>query len=222
MPTDLYLPEEMPAPAPVKKRDAVRTKAAILAAAKEAFATRGYREAGVREIAAAAGVNWALIRRYFGSKEQLYEAALNSALDIKNLLACDRADFGRHAIRHSLGTAKDYPNAVLMLILGTTDLTARNLALSHYKRQVIGAMAKWIGPPNAEVRAGEVIALLTGLYAYWKILPLNGAATRIGPEMRAWLEKSLQAIIDQEEETPLERDTSPVVDISGPAAHNLE
>jgi len=59
-----------PAARPV--RDAAATRKAILQAARKAFAHSGYDGAGVREIAAGAGVTAMLINRYFGSKEELF------------------------------------------------------------------------------------------------------------------------------------------------------
>ncbi|MFJ9381216.1 TetR/AcrR family transcriptional regulator [Streptomyces sp. NPDC101455] len=52
------------------------TRAAILAAAREEFAARGYDGASLRVIAAAAGVDRALIRHFYGSKDDLFDAAL--------------------------------------------------------------------------------------------------------------------------------------------------
>ena len=46
-----------------------RTKAAILAAAREQFAAYGYERATIRAIAAAAGIDPAMVMRYFGNKE---------------------------------------------------------------------------------------------------------------------------------------------------------
>src|SRR5882672_5941043 len=57
---------------PARRRDAARTRAAILASAREAFARAGYDGAGVREIAQGAGVTAMLVNRYFGSKERLF------------------------------------------------------------------------------------------------------------------------------------------------------
>lgn len=59
-----------------RKRDAAATRAAILTAAQGLFAARGYERATVREIAARAGVNQALLFRYFGTKEELFRAAI--------------------------------------------------------------------------------------------------------------------------------------------------
>ncbi|GLX52747.1 TetR family transcriptional regulator [Streptomyces hygroscopicus subsp. hygroscopicus] len=56
---------------PQRPRDARETRARILRAAGAVFAERGYDAATVRYVAARAGVNQALIFRYFGSKKAL-------------------------------------------------------------------------------------------------------------------------------------------------------
>lgn len=53
-----------------RQRDAEATREAILASARRAFALSGYDGAGVRDIAAGAGVTAMMVNRYFGSKEQ--------------------------------------------------------------------------------------------------------------------------------------------------------
>jgi TetR/AcrR family transcriptional regulator len=67
----------VPAHPPRKtKRDAVITKAAIVAAALEEFAELGLAGARIDEIARAAQVNKALLYYYFESKEHLYEGVV--------------------------------------------------------------------------------------------------------------------------------------------------
>ena len=57
-------------------RDSAATQRALVRAARRRFATDGYRATTVRQIAADAGVNVALINRYFESKEGLFEACM--------------------------------------------------------------------------------------------------------------------------------------------------
>lgn len=54
------------------RADGVETREAILSAAEEEFAEKGYALASVRSICQRAGANVALANRYFGSKEELY------------------------------------------------------------------------------------------------------------------------------------------------------
>ena len=58
--------------APQQKRNAAETRKRLLQAARRLFATANYVSVGIREIGAEAGVNPALIGRYFGSKRNLF------------------------------------------------------------------------------------------------------------------------------------------------------
>jgi AcrR family transcriptional regulator len=64
-----------------RPRDADNTRLLLLAAARRRFAADGYVATTVRDIASEAGVNVALINRYFTSKEGLFEACLATAVD---------------------------------------------------------------------------------------------------------------------------------------------
>jgi AcrR family transcriptional regulator len=63
-------------PEAIRSRDAGRTRQLLLGAARVRFARDGYAATTVRDIAADAEVNVALINRYFTSKEGLFEACL--------------------------------------------------------------------------------------------------------------------------------------------------
>ena len=57
---------------PQPKRNAAETRDRLLRAARKLFARASYGSVGIREIGAEAGVNPALISRYFGSKRKLF------------------------------------------------------------------------------------------------------------------------------------------------------
>ncbi|WP_205752580.1 TetR/AcrR family transcriptional regulator [Cryptosporangium phraense] len=67
--------------APARRRDAAGTRQRLLEAARRRFATDGYSATTVRDIADEAGVNVALISRYFTSKEGLFEQCLVGTAD---------------------------------------------------------------------------------------------------------------------------------------------
>jgi AcrR family transcriptional regulator len=84
-----------------------QTRADILAAARNQFAARGYGGATIRGIAAEAGVNPALVHHFFGSKDQVFVAALNlpfnpSAL-VETVLDGPRERIGERILRLFLG-----------------------------------------------------------------------------------------------------------------------
>jgi AcrR family transcriptional regulator len=58
-----------------------RTARALVLAARQAFAERGFAGASVRDIARAANANPALIRYHFGSKEGLYQRVIQEAME---------------------------------------------------------------------------------------------------------------------------------------------
>ena len=80
----------MPAGAARKRRAPVRgrppaepsrdVRGALLAAARELFLSRSYRDVSVRELAAAAGVNPAMVNYYYGDKQGLYAAMLREVV----------------------------------------------------------------------------------------------------------------------------------------------
>jgi AcrR family transcriptional regulator len=59
-----------------RPRNAAASKGALLAAARELFGQKGFEATTIREIGQRAGIDAALIARYFGSKADLYVAAV--------------------------------------------------------------------------------------------------------------------------------------------------
>ncbi|HEY0689801.1 MAG TPA: helix-turn-helix domain-containing protein, partial [Kribbella sp.] len=88
------------------------TREAILFAAREAFAERGYDAASIRVIAAAAGVDPALVHHYFGTKDQLFLDAMRVPVDptmvIPMVLAGGIDGVGERLVRNLL-TVWDSP-----------------------------------------------------------------------------------------------------------------
>jgi AcrR family transcriptional regulator len=63
------------------------TRAQILATAASCFAEAGYDATSLRRVAADAGVDPALVRRFFGGKEQLFTEVASALIDPERALA---------------------------------------------------------------------------------------------------------------------------------------
>lgn len=180
------------------KRDAAATKERILAAATKCFSELGYAKTGIREVAAAAGVSYTLVGRYFGSKAGLLEAALIDTLRIELILDVDRAAFGRHLATSTLA-ALEGQKASSMTVLAAADLTARDIATRAMKHLIVKPLAAWIGPPDAHERAVAIIMLGSGFMTHAQLLPLLGSPEALGPEHPAveWFANAVQRIVDE-------------------------
>jgi AcrR family transcriptional regulator len=168
-------------PPPARRRDAQRSKAAILEAAKVAFSTRGYATAGIREIAADAAINPALVLRYFGSKELLFERALTEELTLDELIGPDRATLGRHLVTRLLDRGGRKVSATAMLVMAAADPRARAIALRLLETQIVRPLCGEIDGSDAEGRAVLVTAICTGIITYRELLPLRPLAEEDEP-----------------------------------------
>ncbi|HEV7883543.1 MAG TPA: TetR family transcriptional regulator, partial [Solirubrobacteraceae bacterium] len=147
-----------------------RTRSAILDAARAAFAARGYDAVSVRSVAREAGVDPALVHRFFGSKEQLFVAALELPVAPGVLVAAVLADgvegVGERLVR-TLLTLWDTPGGFapfLALVRGAVDNEAAATMLREFlTREVLGRIAAVAAPDRAELRASIAGSQVVGL-----------------------------------------------------------
>lgn len=169
------------------------TKQRLAAAAEESFATLGYEKTGLREIAAAVGVNPALVKRYFGSKEGLFEQAFAGVLTFEKGVPADRGDFGTHMV--DLLTTQSIN--VLPILLHTGSVPAiKNKALQMHREKILVPLAAWLGGTRRQERALKITMLCTGYVTCLRLLPMEGAAS---PSLKKWIAEALQRIVDDEE-----------------------
>ncbi|HZW34781.1 MAG TPA: TetR family transcriptional regulator [Isosphaeraceae bacterium] len=184
---------------PRRRRDAAATREAILAAATRRFAVQGYERAGVREIAADAGVTAALVNRYFGSKEGLFAEVIERALDMGNLLEGRRGDLADHLARLMVYGREDSPERVytplLLLLRSAAEPGAVKLFRRDLNRTELPLLAEQIGGDAAAVRAVMVMAQLTGFAIMYHVLRPKAFADARGEELVALLSRTLAACI---------------------------
>lgn len=156
---------ESPPDVPGRPRNAAVTRAGILTAARPLFARRGFEGVGVRDVAAEAGVNAALVIRYFGSKEGLFAEAVSAEFSLEGLLEGDRAHLGERLARAVLQKDEEAGalEPLLALLRSATAEPAASLLRAALNRGFVRPLAGWLGGPEAEVRAGLIAACLMGL-----------------------------------------------------------
>jgi len=150
-------PEPPPAPLVPRRRDAAGTRQLLLDAARRRFAGDGYSATTVRGIADEAGVNVALINRYFSSKEGLFEACLTGAVDELGRAVTADVPLDRvpHAIARQLAgphTGK-HPSQLLLLLRSSGDERAdeiRRGILRSFAERLAAAAGRQPGGPGDE------------------------------------------------------------------------
>lgn len=168
-------------------------------AAASRFASSGYERAGVRAIAAEAGVTAALVNRYFGSKEGLFAEVVADACDIRPWVDSDRADLAGKLARLLVfgkdGQGNDH--APLLLWLRTVaEPRAAELFRESMERRNLRALARIIGGPEADLRAAMVIGQIVGFATLDRLLRPRGLVMADRERLVELLKRSLAACID--------------------------
>jgi len=175
---------------------------AILAAARLEFGEAGYDGATIRGIAAAAGVDPALVHHYFGAKDQLFESAIelpvSPATLLPALLSADRASLGEQIVRRFLTVWEDpanWPVFMAMLRSVISNEQAAELVRRLLVKDVFGPIATALGVRDAELRAtlagSQIIGLALMRYV-GRVEPLASAdvetvAAAVGPTLQRYL-----------------------------------
>jgi hypothetical protein len=84
-----------------------------------------------------------------------------------------------------------------MIALALGEAEQRKIATRVTVEHVLKPLAKWLGPPNAYVRATEILMLLMGFILYTRQLPILPAGKGVDKNLAKWFAKSMQAIVEQ-------------------------
>ena len=182
------------------------TREAILAAARTAFAEGGYDATSVRRIAAAAGVDPALVHHYFTTKEQLFQAAVAFPVDLPTALAGIAegpvAELGDRLADTFLGAWEHPRTGPALEALLRSALTSqvvgrlvREFFTRHIVRSVGVRLADVVPATELPVRAGFVASQLFGLAVVRYLLrfepiasaPRDSVRRTVGPTLQSYL-----------------------------------
>ena len=184
------------------------TRAAVLDAAKSSFADKGFDRTTIRGIATAAGVDAALIHHYFGSKDDLFLAALEIPFDPRQVipeLARGGVDgLGNRIAETFVGLWDVEANRMPLIAMFRTAMTnddAATLLRNGMARIVLDAIAQVLDVPDVAVRAQLVASQLLGLaltryllrFEPLASLPAADVVAAIGPTLQRYLDGQLAA-----------------------------
>src|SRR3546814_18747486 len=130
------MPKKATLKAATKERDAERSKQALLEAAQRLFSGRGYTEVSVRDIAADAGINPALVSYYFGSKKALFAMALDELMHTEYFASLDRDRFGAELVDRISRASSEQAQALPIIFNAITNVAARMIPLTLTENKI--------------------------------------------------------------------------------------
>ncbi|MFD4507416.1 TetR family transcriptional regulator [Streptomyces sp. NPDC058457] len=185
------------------RTESADTRDRILVTAREEFSEHGYEKTSVRAIAKAAGVDSALVHHYFGTKEQVFEAAISvafaPALNAPVAIADGPLDgVGERLTRFIFGIWENPTTRTPLLAILRSAVT-NDTAAAVFRRliasQLLRRLAEQLDLPDAELRAELAAAQLVGcamLRYVIKVEPLASAdleqiVARVAPVVQGHL-----------------------------------
>jgi AcrR family transcriptional regulator len=186
---------------PKRTRNAAATREAILHSALAAFSRHGYDGIGVREIAQAAGVTAVLVNRYFGSKEELFSAAVEAAFSDSTLFEGDSSSLAQRLTEAVIAkTEKDaHPIDPLLLLLRSAPNPRaagilRESIARHFERPLKSSLT---GPWPSE-RAAMILAFISGLQLFRKVIGSKALTEGTRAGLYEKIKATFQRLIDRD------------------------
>jgi AcrR family transcriptional regulator len=203
-----------------RTRDASRTAAALIDAARWLFSRRAYDQLGTRDIADRAGVDAALVHRYFGTKKKLFAKAIENEYRIVHQLEGAELDaLPARFVELMVGAKKDATSidATLLLVRSAASDDVRALLAMALEEEFIAPLAKHLGElhlgdshPGSEnvndeqrrTRTAMTLAILAGFDLLRRVLKIDALN---GPDAKVLLERAVRACLIEPEHLRLER-----------------
>ncbi len=189
----------------VRSRDAVKTRRLLLESARRRFAHDGYGATTSRDIAADVGVNVALVNRYFGSKEGLFEACLARTveeLDDEDVRRPTAEDLVQTMVeRIALPSQTERPQQMLLLLRASGHERAHTIRRRtiHSYTERMAAIVGW--RPDDEstapilLRAQMAMAMGFGIVAMRTSSDLEPLATASAEDLGGPLRAALESLL---------------------------
>ncbi len=167
------------------------TREKVLAAARETFGERGYDGASIRQIATNAGVDPALVHHYFGTKDELFLAALELPVDPRKVLLPAIAggpDGAAERMLRAFLSVWDDPEMQVRLVAvfrGILDSDGERLLREGFLPVVLEPVGEALGIDRPELRMPLVASQIVGLILLRYVIGLRPLAALSADEVVA-------------------------------------
>jgi AcrR family transcriptional regulator len=175
------------------------TRGAIISAARRQFAELGYDRTTMRSIAGEAGVDPALVIRFYKSKQQLFvqlsKLPFDAATIIPELVSGAPEQTGERLAQFLVGvleTADGRARFTGLVRAAVTEPAAAGLLRELLSREVFAPLAEGLGTGDAELRANLVGSQIVGLVVARYVVGLEPLASLPGAQVSALIAPTLQ------------------------------
>ncbi|GHF53039.1 AcrR family transcriptional regulator [Amycolatopsis bartoniae] len=153
-----------------RQRSGTATREAIRTAAARLFRAHGFAGTSVRDIAARAQADPALVIRHFGTKELLFLDTMHLTMDDEPLLDVPLESLGRRFVEVLLDSGDDTRDVYLALLRGSGQPQIGGRLQDTHETAFVAPLRARLAGPGADTRARLAGALIGGLlYALWVV-----------------------------------------------------
>jgi AcrR family transcriptional regulator len=215
--TDAAAPRRRGRPARTDAETGPGARERILEAARTEFAERGYDKTTVRGIAKAAGVDPALVHHYFGTKDEVFAAAIEvsfePALLVPLILGQGTEGIGERLARYFIGIWENPVTRGPLLAIIRSALTheaAAKVLRGFVLRRVLERIAGDLDVPNPKFRAELAASHMIGIAVLRYVIRVEPLASVPPEEIITLVAPTLQRYLTDP--------GPPTPDISSPSA----
>lgn len=162
---------------PPRTKNAAATRDKLLAAARARFLAESYENVGLRDIAGDAGVDVALVGRYFGSKEELFKEVLREGkvglIDPSLDAAALPAFLARLVTEDQSAGGREDIEKMLIILRSASSPKAAQVVRDSLREDVLGPIATIVGGEEAEMKASLCMSVLMGTTILRKIMSVE-------------------------------------------------
>jgi AcrR family transcriptional regulator len=160
-----------------RQRNAAATRSRLMEAARQQFLQHGYQGASLRSIAAQAGVDVMLIRRYIGSKQQLFTEATDISDNVPAARRAHEHAVGQLLIERVLHARRDIDAPLFALLRSSGDPAVVARLNQQIETGLTRNLSGRITTDQPRLRADMVTALLLGIGVLRVLLNKDPIAT---------------------------------------------